>query len=276
MLSLILAVLGLCLGSFVNALVWRLREQGSAKSAMARERLSITKGRSMCVRCGHELAWYDLIPVVSWLWLRGRCRYCHQPISWQYPLVELAAAAVFVLSYLLWPVSLQDHGNLTLFVTWLICSVGLLALAVYDLRWMILPNRIIYSTLTIAVIGQLIYLIGYSPHKGSFIGGWLAALAIASGFFWLLFMASNGRWIGFGDVRLGLITGTLLQTPGRAVLMIFFASVLGSLVSLPLIAAGKKSITGKLPFGPFLITATFICLLAGDPIINWYKNLFLN
>ena len=97
----ILAWLGLCAGSFVNALVWRLHEQKRSKKAD--KKLSILNGRSMCVHCRHELTWYDLIPLFSWLLLRGKCRYCKKPISWQYPIVELATAAVFVLSYIFWP-----------------------------------------------------------------------------------------------------------------------------------------------------------------------------
>src|SRR5690348_8244818 len=115
MIVLLLGALGLGLGSFVNALVWRLHEQelaeeepkhkrakGKARQLSAKE-LSIVSGRSMCPDCHHELAPQDLIPVLSWLWLRGKCRYCSKPISWQYPLVELVTAALFIVSYLSWP-----------------------------------------------------------------------------------------------------------------------------------------------------------------------------
>lgn len=274
MLSLILAALGLCLGSFVNALVWRLHEQSLTKDSKARARLSITTGRSMCVHCRHELAWYDLLPLVSWLYLRGKCRYCGQKISWQYPLVELAGALIFAVSYIFWPASLDPTGNLVLFITWLVCAVGLLALAIYDLKWMLLPSKIIYPTFLAALVGQLVYVIGFAPHKLNFILTWLGAMAVASGVFWLLFMVSGGKWIGYGDVRLGLITGTLVHTPAKSSLMIFLASLLGSAVAIPLLSNGKKTLTAKLPFGPFLISSTLICVLAGDNLINWYENLF--
>src|SRR5690606_19684146 len=105
-----LVILGLCLGSFVNALVFRLHMQMKASEKhrgkkVQKAKLSIVSGRSMCVHCHHELAWYDLIPVLSWLTLGGKCRYCHKPIAWQYPLVELATAALFALSYVYWPVN---------------------------------------------------------------------------------------------------------------------------------------------------------------------------
>src|SRR3954465_436221 len=104
MIIAVLVVLGLCLGSFVNALVWRLHEQeeGGSKKAAAKK-LSIIKGRSMCPHCKHALKPIDLIPVISWLSLRGKCRYCSKPISIQYPIVELSTALLFVVSYIWWP-----------------------------------------------------------------------------------------------------------------------------------------------------------------------------
>lgn len=273
MIIIYLLILGLCLGSFINALVWRLKEN-SRKSKVESRKLSIFTGRSICPKCHHELAWYDLVPVFSWLYLRRRCRYCKIPISIQYPIVELATAAVFVLSYIYWPQQLHG-GQLVLFITWLASSVGLMALLVYDLKWMLLPNGIIYPTLLIAVAGKLAYLIGYEPHKLHSTGLWALSVLVASGVFWLLYMVSKGKWIGYGDVRLGLITGTLLQTPLKSLLMIFLASVIGCLAILPLISAGKRQLSAKIPYGPFLITATFVCLLFGDSLIDWYKRVFL-
>jgi prepilin signal peptidase PulO-like enzyme (type II secretory pathway) len=104
---------------------------------------------------------------------------------------------------------------------------------------------------------------------------WLLSVLVASGIFWLLFILSKGKWIGYGDVRLGWITGTLLQTPIKSLLMIFMASVIGTLVIIPFIATGKSKLTAKIPFGPYLISATFICVLFGQSIIDWYKRIFL-
>lgn len=276
----LLAWLGLCFGSFVNALVWRLYQQSKTKNRKSKtgklqsSNYSILKGRSMCPSCKHVLAWYDLIPVLSWLGLGGRCRYCKKPISWQYPVVELAMAVVFVFSYIWWPGGLHHTGDWVLFVTWLAVSVGLLALLVYDARFMILPNRIIYPVFMIAAVGRLIYIIGFAPHKWHDFLFWMASVAVASGIFWVLFVVSNGKWIGFGDVRLGLITGTVLADPAKSFLMIFLGSILGTLFILPALALGKKKLTSKLPYGPFLITATFITVLFGSNILHWYKQLF--
>jgi len=263
-LAVYLFILGLCFGSFVGALTWRIHKN-----------MDFVKARSQCDICGHILEPKDLIPLFSWLYLKGKCRYCGKPISMEMPLVELTTAAIFVLSYLFWPTSLDLAGNLVLFVTWLICSVGLVALALYDLKWMLLPSKILYPTLLVAIVGQFIYLIGYAPNKLHYGLSWLAAVAVASGIFLIIFTVSSGRWIGYGDVRLGLITGTLLQTPGKSLLMIFLASVLGSLAVLPLLATGKKSLSAKLPYGPFLIFSTYLCIVFGDSLISWYQNLFL-
>ena len=275
-IAVVLAWVGLCAGSFVNALVWRLHEQQDGKTANGKQKkaassLSILKGRSMCPDCKHTLAWYDLIPVISWLALGRKCRYCKKPISGQYPLVELTAGLVFAGSYLLWPLSVHMDGQWLLLATWLAAAVGLLALAVYDLRWMLLPNRIIYPTLLVAAVGRAGYIIFFDNRPLRAVGLWMASILVASGFFYLLYMASQGKWIGFGDVRLGLVTGTLLARPQYSLLMIFLASVLGSLIAIPDLARRKKSLASRLPYGPFLIAATLIVVLWGESLLTHYK-----
>jgi prepilin signal peptidase PulO-like enzyme (type II secretory pathway) len=273
MVVIVLIILGLCFGSFINALVWRVHEQSRRQSPKAKNELSVLRGRSMCPHCRHELAAKDLVPVFSWLALRGRCRYCHKPISRQYPLVEASTAAVFAASYLLWPAQMHGAGRWLLFTTWLAVSLGLIALLIYDLKWLILPNRILYPTFFVALAGKLAYIGFFSHHKLHSLGLLALSVIIASGIFWLLFNLSNGRWIGYGDVRLGLVTGTVLASPSLSLLMIFLASILGTLASLPGLLTGRRSFTSKIPFGPFLIAATGLSLLFGPSIINWYKNL---
>lgn len=273
-ISISLFILGLACGSFVNALVWRLHEQLAGKKNSKAKELSILNGRSMCPKCQHQLAWHDLIPVLSWLWLKGRCRYCKKPISAQYPIVELAMGSVFALSYLFWPGNLYQNGQWLLLATWLTASIGLVALLVYDLRWMILPNRIIYPALGVAVVGRAVYIAAYTDHPWHDFLLWALSLAIASGVFYCIFAFSKGKLIGFGDVRLGLITGTLLADPYKSLAMIFLASVLGTLAVVPHLLSGKKSLASKLPYGPFLIAATAVLVVFGDRLIDWYKGLF--
>jgi prepilin signal peptidase PulO-like enzyme (type II secretory pathway) len=260
MIAAFLFILGLCAGSFVDAMTGRMQAGRNWINA-----------RSQCDHCGHILAPGDLIPLASWLILGGRCRYCRQPITRQHPLIELIGGLVFALSYLLWPQPFS-HGQEVLLAGWLVVSVGLLALAVYDVRWMLLPNKILYPTLAVAVLAQLIYFLGYSGDRRYFLINWGLSVLVASGIYLALFIISEGRWIGYGDVRLGLITGTVLHRPSLSFLMIFLASVLGLVAVWPALLTGKKQLSTKLPYGPFLILATFICLLFGPKFIDFYTN----
>lgn len=260
----ILAGLGLIFGSFITALTWRIKNK---KDWVA--------GRSQCPSCGHRLAVRDLLPVFSWLALGGRCRYCKKPISWQYPVTELATAAIFTGTYLFWPGGVEGAGDVVLVATWLASSVGLIALFLYDARWFLLPSKILYPTAVLAATGRLIYIIGFETDKLEAFVNWVLAVAVASGIFWLLFLLSSGRWIGFGDVRLGLISGTLLATPEKALLMIFLASVLGCLFVIPQLLKKQKKLTSQVPYGPFLIAAAYLSFFFGTALIDWYKQLIL-
>ncbi len=271
-----LIILGLALGSFVNALVWRLHEQEKPRKrrVASDSELSIVSGRSMCPRCQHTLAWYDLLPVISWLSLGGKCRYCHQPISWQYPLVELATAFLFVISYAFWPYSIHTPYSVVLFGLWLIFVTGFMALMVYDLRWMILPNRLVFPLQVLAVLYVAIQVVfglgGWQLAQGALLG-----VVCSAGLFYVLFQLSQGRWIGGGDVKLAVVLGLLLTGPLRALAMLFVASLLGSIVGIPLLLKGKAKRNTRLPFGPFLIVATIIVYLFGVGLIAWYKRQFL-
>lgn len=255
----ILVVLGLCFGSFVNALVWRLHEGRDW-----------VHERSECVHCHHELAAKDLVPVLSWLMLRGRCRYCHKPISAQYPIVEAATAALFLASYAFWPYAFIG-GQWVVFGLWLVLAVGLMALLIYDLRWMMLPNKLVFPLTGVALLMQVANF--FSDWKG-----WgqllnvVLAVAVGGGIFYVLFQVSDGNWIGGGDVKLGFMLGLMVGTPSKSVLLIFLASVLGSLVSFPLLVNKKLGRKSTIPFGPFLIVAGVITVLLGTQIIHWYTH----
>lgn len=273
-----LVLLGLCLGSFVNALVWRIHEQeheaGKKKpSQKYLKSLSVSKGRSMCPHCKHELSQLDLVPVLSWLALRGKCRYCRKPISVQYPLVELSTALLFVASYIWWPEPLEG-AQAALFVLWLPLLVGLMALTVYDLRWYLLPNRLMYPLFALAVVFALVG-IAASDNWPIAMLNVIFAVAIGGGLFYVLFQVSAGKWIGGGDVKLGWLLGLVVMTPARALLFIFLAAILGTLVSLPLLASKRLKPTSVIPFGPFLIAGAFVVLLFGQDILHWYRNTLL-
>lgn len=272
MIVAILIVVGLCLGSFVNALVWRLHEQMTREGANGK--LSILKGRSMCPSCKHELAAKDLVPVFSWLSLGGKCRYCGKPIAFQYPLVEFVTAALFVASYIWWPSDFSDLQTV-LFVIWLLLLTGLVALLVYDLRWFLLPNRLIYPLSGLAIIQAVIIAIAADKPLTTVLN-MLAGVVIGGGLFYLLFQISNGKWIGGGDVKLGWLLGLIAGSPSRSLLLIFIAALLGSLVSLPLLVSNRLKRSSAIPFGPFLIIAVIIVQLFGADILHWYQQTFIS
>ena len=271
-----LIVLGLCFGSFDNALVWRLSELSKPKKQRVASdaELSIAKGRSMCPDCQHTLAWYDLIPVLSWLSVAGRCRYCHMPIAVQYPLVELATAGLFVLSYHYWPVPIEG-SQLAEFVIWLALLIGLMALLVYDLRWLLLPNKLVYPLTGLAAASALIGIVSaVDPAKAAL--NTFLAVVVGSGLFYVLFQVSDGKWIGGGDVKLGWIFGLVVATPLSSFLVIFIAALLGSLVAVPLLVTKRLQKTSVIPFGPFLIIGTVVVQLFGAAMLAWYQRIFLS
>lgn len=271
MTIIIFALLGVFIGSFVNALVWRVHEQ-SAKKKPGKD-LSILHGRSMCPHCKHQLGWRDLVPIFSWLSLGGKCRYCKKSISWQYPLVEFSLGVLFTLSYVLLvqgeELSTLEHVQ---FGGWLAVLSGFMALTVYDFRWMLLPNRIVYPLIGVAAIIAALGIID---------GGWDELLAtvysvlIAGGIFFLLFQLSGGKWIGGGDVKLGLLIGLLMQDPAKAFLVLLIASVAGTVVILPGLATKKITPKTRIPFGPFLILGATVVYLVGAQVIDWYKDSLL-
>lgn len=274
-MPIILILLGLCFGSFANALVWRLHAQPKAKSLKLKNKdLSILRGRSMCVHCHHTLSRYDLIPVVSWLSLGGKCRYCKKPISWQYPAVELATALLFVFSYLYWPYQLSTISYQLLFGLWLVVLVLFMALIVYDIKWMILPDKLVLITTILSGLIAIINIAANFHHPASIFQPFWGVLCIA-GLFYVLFQVSKGKWIGGGDVKLGVSLGILVGGPANALLTIFLASVLGTICSFPLLLKNKKMLNKHIPFGPFLMAATVIVFLFGHDIILWYKNSIL-
>jgi prepilin signal peptidase PulO-like enzyme (type II secretory pathway) len=279
MIIVFLIVFGLCMGSFVNALVWRVHEQANETNKTKPnkkylKKLSIKQGRSMCLHCKHELTTMDLVPVFSWLSLRGKCRYCKKDISAQYPIVELATALLFMASYYWWPAVLKGPEWL-LFGLWLILLTGLLALLVYDLHWQLLPNRIMYPLGYLAVVYALTSVV-IAPRPLVALTNVALSVAVGGGVFYVLFQVSEGKWIGGGDVKLGWLLGLIVATPARALLVIFIASVLGTLVSLPLLAAKKLKPNNTIPFGPYLIMAAIIVVLFGHNITLWYQNTFFN
>lgn len=282
-ISLGLAVLGLALGSFAGATVWRLRARQLVEDKAAGEKVDkkehkrlaplleagLTKDRSRCLSCDHKLAWYDLIPVFSWLSTKGNCRYCKKPIGWFEPLIEVGLAALLVGSYLLWPFPLESGLQIAQLAIWLLSCVLLVVLFAYDSKWFILPDRIVYSLVGLGLIMASLHLVA-APELLPAVVSLASAVAILSGLYLVLWLVSKGQWIGFGDVKLGLGLALLLSDWKLAFIALFAANFVGCLIVLPGLMAGKLTRASRVPFGPLLIVGTIIAALLGPVIIDWY------
>lgn len=268
MLIIILIILGLSIGSFINAYVWRIKNRTKTGN---NANLSIWHGRSMCPNCKHELAAKDLMPVLSWVLLKGKCRYCHKPISIQYPIVEIATALLFVFSYIYWPYGFSSQGTF-LFIFWLCFLFGFIVLTIYDIRWRLLPDRIVKPLIILALLQIVILLIFFNGGLSLILGS-LWGVLFSAGIFYAIFVISNGAWIGGGDVKLAIALGLLLGGPSESILMVFLAAIIGCVVALILMLLHKMERNSLIAFGPLLMLATVICYLFGFHIIDWYKNL---
>jgi len=278
----LLAVLGLLFGSFAGATVWRLRARqlvadkkaGEAVDAKELKQLKplahqkVLKDRSRCLSCGYTLRWYDLIPIVSWLSLKGRCRSCRKPIGRMEPLLEVGMAVFFVASYIFWPFLLTTPLEVAFLAVWLLAGVGLIILFAYDAKWYLLPNSVTFTVVALGVVSVVL--------RGFMIGNWesilfntLGAVGVLSGIYLVLYLVSKGRWIGFGDIKLGLALGLLLADWQLALLALFAANLLGCLVVIPFLLTKKLSRTSQVPFGPFLIIGMIVTQLFGWYLLEW-------
>lgn len=272
MIVVVLAVLGLCVGSFAYATVWRIHEQSKPQKSIKKQtQLSITKGRSMCDSCGHKLNSIDLIPLMSWLSLGGRCRYCRKPISLFHPLTELLTAALFVVSYLFWPLGdIQGLSAIAVFVSWLGCLVCFVILGVYDYKWKLLPDRMQIFLAIFSVVNFMAVVWLQGGLSTDTIRNLLVSFAVLPGLFGSLYFFSKGRWIGFGDVKLVPSLALLAPSASLALLVLFLASLFGSVISIAGLSSGRLKRTSHIPFGPFLILATFIVYIWGARITEWF------
>ena len=211
----------------------------------------------MCAHCGRKLHWHDLVPVASFLALRGRCRFCKKRISAQYLLSELGTGALFVLG------SGAVFSPLSSLLYLAVVSF-FVVLFVYDLRTYVIPDKIVIPG--IIVIGGLNALSAGSAVSlllGAFFGGlWFLAQ----------FLVSRGRWVGGGDIRLGALMGALLGYP-MVFLGLGIAYVGGSIIALVLIAARLTTLKSRLPFATLLLPATFAAWREGEAIWAWYRTI---
>lgn len=250
-------IFGLIVGSFLNVVVLRLHAKKS-----------FIGGRSSCPHCKHTLSAWELIPVLSWVILGGRCRSCRQPISAQYPLVELTTGLAFLVTYLTHPPA--GWLDVAVLVLWLYVIASLIVLAVYDLKWYILPDKVLLPLIAPAVVIAVIQAFQAGSYQ-VFLGPLYAGLLFGGGFY-ALAAVSKGKWMGGGDVKLAFVMGLLLGLK-KTFLAMLIAFNSAAIVGLVLIAMKRKKRADRIPFGPFLIAGTIIAYLWGGAIINWYTQI---
>jgi prepilin signal peptidase PulO-like enzyme (type II secretory pathway) len=256
-------IIGTAIGSFLNVLIDRLPNE---------EKIT---GRSKCDYCHHQLAWYDLIPIVSYFLLKGRCRYCHKKISWQYPMVEFLTGVFFVLISLnLYPVSKPFYQIPYPWVFYLVlANFGLISCLIViffsDAKYHIIPDQIqlfffIFSLILIPFYNQLLTLI--FPHKI------IAGLVIMVPIFFIHYL-TGGKAMGFGDVKLAFNIGFLLGLKA-GFLALYLAFILGGIVGFLLIIFGRKKLKSKIAFGPFLVFGIIIMIFWGEKILSWVSRVY--
>ncbi|MCK5085609.1 prepilin peptidase [Candidatus Parcubacteria bacterium] len=274
-------IFGLVIGSFLNVVIFRLETSDK-----------IINDRSKCLYCDHRLSWYDLVPVLSFLFLKGKCRYCGKKISFQYPIVEITTGLLFVLVCCYFPFV----SNISLLIKWLFLFYILSALIIvffYDLKHFIIPDKIIFPAVIVALIYNLIsdfisssgakfdyFFINNSINSqlylfllgSQFFNTFIAAL-VGFLFLFLILLMTKGKGMGGGDVKLAFLMGLVLGWPVLLLAMLM-SFILGSIYGIPLIILGRKKMNSMVPFGPFLVMGTFIALFWGNEIISWYIQTF--
>ena len=260
LLLIFLFILGTAVGSFLNVLIYRtIREE------------SWVGGRSRCDHCQHNIAWYDNIPILSFLLLRGKTRCCKKPIPISYPLVELMTGSLFVwwygIGFVFFRLTTAPFQVLQpLF--WLLVGILLLTIFFADLMYMIIPNLAVGLLLALTLAYRL-YLTAASVMQVRDLQLALLGMVAAVIFLGGLWMLTKGKGMGFGDVKLIAPIALLLGWP-KILVGLFFAFVIGGIVGLGLLLLRKKKLGQVIPFGPFIIMGAVLSLVWGEVVFNWY------
>jgi len=269
-------IFGLVFGSFLNVVVYRLKSGEP-----------IGLSRSFCPYCKTTLKWYDLVPLLSFIYLRGRCRYCRKKISWQYPIVEILSGLIWVIvaykiNFQFSIFNFQSISNFQFlnFIYYIFILSSLLVIAVYDFKWRIIPDKIVYPAIAAALIFNLFEISKYQNLEilkylniEIFIWPLLVAI-VAFLFFFLIFYFSNGKAMGLGDAKLAFLIGLFLGHP-LAVAAFMLAFVIGAIFGIILIGLGrifphykKWGMKSQISFGPFLVLGAFLAFFFSDFIIK--------
>lgn len=265
--GLIIFFFGACVGSFLNVVVYRLNHN-----------LSPLKGRSFCPKCKKKILWRDNIPLISFILLRGRCRFCHSPIGWQYPLVELGTG---IFTYIVFRISYLAGGDILFTTYYMLITYALIALFVSDFHYQTIPDEIVYPAIGLAFLFHLGGVAKWSwlnptsevVNPMAHLGGVFLAGLGAAAFFWLLVFVTRGKGMGMGDVKLAGLMGLILGYP-KIIVALMLAFLTGALVGAILVIARKRHFREHIPFGPFLTGTTWISLFWGQTIWQFYVEKF--
>jgi leader peptidase (prepilin peptidase)/N-methyltransferase len=243
--------LGFAVGSFLNVCIYRLPQQGS-----------ILWPASHCPACKRELAWYENLPLVSWLALRGRCRTCGASISVEYPFVELLTAAIFFSGYFI-------YGWTPLLLSRLLFACAMIVLFFIDLHHRILPNVITLPGIVLGFVFSLVMPPGWRSSLIGLLAGGGVLFAIAE----IYYRLRGHEGLGMGDVKMLAMIGAFLGWPLMMVTLVL-ASISGSIIGLVVIAARRGDMKAALPFGTFLACGALVAAVAGDSILDWYISFY--
>lgn len=250
-LTVLLGLLGLIVGSFLNVCIYRLPR-----------RESVNWPGSHCTACNRPLSWYENIPIVSWLVLRGRCRTCGERISVVYPLVELITGVLFVVGYAI-------YGWTPMLAVRLAFACAMVVLFAIDLRHHLLPNVITVPGIVIGFLLSLFLPPGWKASLIGLIAGGGVLFAIAEGYYRL----RGVEGLGMGDVKMLSMIGAFLGWKLMLVTLIL-GSFAGSLIGVGVIALGRGGMKAALPFGTFLAVGALTAAVAGDPLVEWYTGFY--
>ncbi|MGB0757702.1 MAG: prepilin peptidase [Patescibacteria group bacterium] len=257
----LIALVGASIGSFIGVIIDRLQSSES-----------VLYGRSRCSSCRNILQWFELVPIVSFLLQKGACRKCKAQIPWRDWYVEVVLAALFVIVYMVFVHSgfgigvLFGDGFVQVAWFWLITSL-LVLIFLYDLFYYLILDIVTLPAIGLIFIVHAFELVPIAPTLQSMLIG----AAIAGGLFLVQFVVSKGTWIGGGDIRLGVLMGVILGWQ-QTIAALGIAYVVGAVVGIILIMSHKKKLQSQVPFGTFLAAATFVSMLWGESIINWYLH----
>jgi leader peptidase (prepilin peptidase)/N-methyltransferase len=246
-------LVGTIIGSFLNVVICRLPKKES-----------IVVVGSHCPKCNNKICWFDLIPIISYFLLRGKCRNCKENISWQYPLVEFATGALF-LGFAL----LHGYDN-PLFFRDAFFSLFLILILALDAKHFLVFDEIVIPGIIIGVVSNL--LIGWV--NGNFLSTAFSlgiAIIVAVLFFAFQYFVSNGKWIGSGDIFIGAMIAAMLGWPLVA-FAIFSGYIVGALIAVVLLALKIKQRQDHLPLGVFLCMGALFAMFCGNDLINWYLD----